>query len=743
MNSLANIQDNLIKFIVNLPVTNINSVKLQSSSLAQITQSTNQLTRNVILLVTEKISQLAMNLHSLATKVPFEDVKSASESIIQCSTNLLTAINSPLQGRTPTLDLDLFRSDTIPDDYNTDIESELTQLNQMSAEDRNIYHQKQTANQIENYVNQINNFISLSLNIHLNLGQSLIMKSSQLFASFETVSNESLENRTISLIENVQFQLPSDFRLNLTSISIQSELKPLASYEDGLNTNLSRSISLSLLDPNGNDIAFSLNKNQSIRFVVPRDSNVQIPQMNLQNVTSMNLSSHHLIFNYHFINITNSLSISVHIEIQPIDLTLSYLFIYKFDQKPQVNSSIELIDGWTIFCSTKLTSSDSLYTYFLDNQQTQNHQSLIFGLRELSSDEVLEYCSNNSSINALPVTDESLNFTSDYLLRIYTSGCYYFDSETNKWKSDGLIVGPRTNYYETECFTKHLTTFAGGFVVLPNPINWSYVFANMDFMRNKTIYLTLIIVSMLYIILMIFARYKDKKDLEKLIVIPLSDNRSFDRYYYQILVFTGHRQGSGTKSQVQFVLSGDYDQTHIRTFSNPNRSIFQRRGIDAFIMSVPKSLGPLNYLRIWHDNSGEDSSASWFLKYLVVRDLQTMEKSYFIAQKWFAVEKDDEKIERTLPVASEIEKSQFSYILSKKTYFKIADAHLWFSIFSRPPSIHFTRMQRCTCCFVLFFTTMLLNIMYYDLVAEAKTATGGLIIGPFMITPQQVRAEFI
>jgi hypothetical protein len=29
------------------------------------------------------------------------------------------------------------------------------------------------------------------------------------------------------------------------------------------------------------------------------------------------------------------------------------------------------------------------------------------------------------------------------------------------------------------------------------------------------------------------------------------------------------------------------------------------------------------------------------LKYIIVCDLQTLEKSYFICQKWFAVEKDD------------------------------------------------------------------------------------------------------
>ncbi len=57
-----------------------------------------------------------------------------------------------------------------------------------------------------------------------------------------------------------------------------------------------------------------------------------------------------------------------------------------------------------------------------------------------------------------------------------------------------------------------------------------------------------------------------------------------------------------------------------------------------------RSLGLLNCIRIWHDNTGPGSSSSWFLKYLIIRDLQTMEKSHFICQRWFAVEKEDEKV---------------------------------------------------------------------------------------------------
>ena len=131
----------------------------------------------------------------------------------------------------------------------------------------------------------------------------------------------------------------------------------LAAYGNFSNTNLSRSVSLTLVDNNGNDIPFLADSSSPIKVIIPRDPNVVIPPMYLQNVTtttsinsSTNSSSSHLLFRLHYINITSSLPISVHFEIQSLNLTLAYLFIYKFDQTPQLNSSIKSIDGWMIFC---------------------------------------------------------------------------------------------------------------------------------------------------------------------------------------------------------------------------------------------------------------------------------------------------------------------------------------------------------------------------------------------------------
>ncbi len=72
-------------------------------------------------------------------------------------------------------------------------------------------------------------------------------------------------------------------------------------------------------------------------------------------------------------------------------------------------------------------TSDNLYTFYLNNEQTTNHHSLIFNLKELDATD----CLTNSVLKH--------SFTSDFYLRIYTSGCYYLD-ENNDWQSDGLVV---------------------------------------------------------------------------------------------------------------------------------------------------------------------------------------------------------------------------------------------------------------------------------------------------------------
>jgi len=76
----------------------------------------------------------------------------------------------------------------------------------------------------------------------------------------------------------------------------------LAPYgSNSANTNVSRSISFSVLDSNGTEISLEANETHPIEIFIPRDPNRIILSMILQNVTSNNSKSHQQLF--HFQNI--------------------------------------------------------------------------------------------------------------------------------------------------------------------------------------------------------------------------------------------------------------------------------------------------------------------------------------------------------------------------------------------------------------------------------------------------------
>ncbi len=73
----------------------------------------------------------------------------------------------------------------------------------------------------------------------------------------------------------------------------------------------------------------------------------------------------------------------------------------------------------------------------------------------------------------------------------------------------------------------------------------------------------------------------------------------------------------------------------------------------------------------------------------------------------------------------------------------MADNHLWFSVFAYhlPSANRFTRIQRCTCCYVLFFISLLMNVLYFDINRsfEANELDQyGVSFGPFHISKDEV-----
>ena len=73
------------------------------------------------------------------------------------------------------------------------------------------------ANQIKSQVNEMISLLTSTLNIHLNIGQDLVMNTSEVFMSLETRSMESLVNKEIKQVGDAGIRLPSNFNTNISS----------------------------------------------------------------------------------------------------------------------------------------------------------------------------------------------------------------------------------------------------------------------------------------------------------------------------------------------------------------------------------------------------------------------------------------------------------------------------------------------------------------------------------------------
>ncbi|KAK3767525.1 hypothetical protein RRG08_003958 [Elysia crispata] len=337
-----------------------------------------------------------------------------------------------------------------------------------------------------------------------------------------------------------------------------------------------------------------------------------------------------------------------------------------------------------------------------------------------------------------------VHFEHNYKVKMWSSGCYYYDTAISDWSPNGCTISEESNLHETVCLCNHLTTFTGGFVVVPNTIDWNYVFSNADFLSNPTLYISEIVIFIIFTTGFVLARRKDKLDTQQVGLAPLGDNRKEDKYFYEIQVSTGMRRGAGTNSNVYFILSGEEDETEVRMFTDSKRPIFKKGMTNGFLMAVPRSLGRINYMRVWHDNSGSGPLASWFLNCIALKDLQTDTRQIFIANKWLALEEDDGQIDRIIPIAGKEQLEDFSYHFSERSKRDFVDGHLWFSVVARPPSSRFTCVQRVACCLCLLFMTMLTNAMFYNTQGSSSTSTtSSFNFGPFSLSPSQLFIGFV
>ncbi|XP_076879412.1 polycystin-1-like protein 2 [Brachyhypopomus gauderio] len=505
--------------------------------------------------------------------------------------------------------------------------------------------------------------------------------------------NRSLAAFTLPpLISNV---LPSEKVVDVRMLSF--EQNPFSTNK-GLPINGTVG-SLSITRVNGSVIPVS-NLNEEIEILLPL-------------VVAVHLNSTHL-------DLRNYSTLAINMTTGNTSLVL------KLD--PSSNISLQLLLGFQMY------PNDTNYKAKLQLPQagksTEERYTWVLGPRDIALEEGVYY------LLVRPVVGAGVNSSNaSVFVTSIAAHCLYWDETKTNWSDYGCRVGPRTSASVTQCLCTHLTFFGSSFFVMPNKVDVSRtaeLFAT--FFNNPVVVCFVGAVFLVYILVVIWARWKDLQDKIKVKIMVLEDNDPLSEYRYLLTVSTGHRHGASTSSQVTVTLTGSVWETEPHHLTDPDKLLFERGAVDMFLLTTPFSLGELQSIRLWHDNSGKHPA--WYINKVMVQDLETGQKWHFLCSSWLAIDIGECTLDKVFPVATEKDLKGFRNLFFMKTAKDLCDGHIWYSVVSRPPSSNFTCVQRVSCCFSLLLCTMLTSIMFWGIPTNPSEQT--MEMGSIKFTWQQV-----
>ena len=140
--------------------------------------------------------------------------------------------------------------------------------------------------------------------------------------------------------------------------------------------------------------------------------------------------------------------------------------------------------------------------------------------------------------------------------------------------------------------------------------------------------------------------------------IQLTPTRLLERYTetdYEIVVVTGDKKLAGTDSNVFITLFGPRNKStaKLELVNSNNRDKFEKGRTDIFKLTNLPYVGPIQKVRIEHDNSGK--APGWYLERIVVTDLKDPKVKYYCpCAKWLAKDEDDGQISRDLIATNDL-----------------------------------------------------------------------------------------
>ncbi|KAL4834054.1 hypothetical protein H8958_016278 [Nasalis larvatus] len=325
----------------------------------------------------------------------------------------------------------------------------------------------------------------------------------------------------------------------------------------------------------------------------------------------------------------------------------------------------------------------------------------------------------------------------DQLVRIsiFSIQCLDMYGIQSEWREGYCVLGEKTSWHDVHCICKnivrarrqlgavgltniHLRTHyvMAKMIVIPNPVNLRLNIIK-SLHQNPVTLFTVLSIILLYVILAFWALYRDEIDQHlRGHVIVLPDNDPYDNLCYLVTIFTGSRWGSGTRANVFVQLRGTVSTSDVHCLSHPHFTTLYRGSINTFLLTTKSDLGDIHSIRVWHNNEGH--SPSWYLSRIKVENLFSRHIWLFICQKWLSI---DTTLDRTFHVTHPDEP------LTRKDFFfidvssNLQKNHMWFSIFASVVAKTFNRLQRLSCCLAMLLSSLLCNIMFFNLNRQEQT----------------------
>lgn len=320
---------------------------------------------------------------------------------------------------------------------------------------------------------------------------------------------------------------------------------------------------------------------------------------------------------------------------------------------------------------------------------------------------------------------------SDKLVRIslFSVRCLDMYGVQSDWTEDTCVLGEKTSWDRVHCVCRkarrarrqlaniplHFRYLTAKVIVPPNPVDLRLE-AIKNVTQNPVTLFVVLFILVTYIVLAFWALHRDETDQylrDHAIVLP--DNDPYDNICYLVTFFTGSRCGSGTRADVFVQLTGTQSTSNVHCLSHPHFKTLYQGSVHTFLLTTSRDLGDIQSIRVWHNNEGH--APGWYLSRIKVENLFSRHIWLFMCREWLSIETS---LDRTFPVTDPNTPLQRMDFLLIDATDNLAKNHLWFSVFAGVIAHGFNRLQRLSCCLAMLLSSLLCNIMFFNLDKEKQ-----------------------